>query len=234
MWQAPSKKMPPPLCFGSARQAEAGGVRRRIELLCEQARRHETHVADRAAVEQLLHLQEARQRAPVIADPERHLRGLGGVDHGAALRIIHRHRLFDIDRLAGFRAAQGIVEMRVGQCRDIDRVDIVGVDDRVRVVVPARHFVASREILRQRAVAPHHRDQLRIVGLVETGPALDLRDIAAADHAPPDGLHWWHPRRSTVARRRSPAGLAVPGPPFFDVGLMQVDRLPTSSCACAG
>jgi hypothetical protein len=161
VWQAPSKKIPPPLKFGSAR----------------------------LGVQQFLHLQETRQRAPVIADPQRDLRGFRRFDHRLALCVVHRHRLFDIDRLAGLGAAHRIVEVAVGQGRDVNRVDIAGIDDGIGVVMPARHLVAFREVLCQGAVAPHHRHKRRILGLVETWPALDLRDIAAADHPPPDGSH---------------------------------------------
>jgi hypothetical protein len=49
--------------------------------------------------------------------------------------------------------------MGVGQGGDIDRIDIVRVDDRIGVVVPAWHLVTPGEILCQCAIAPHHGDE---------------------------------------------------------------------------
>ena len=55
--------------------------------------------------------------------------------------------------------------------------------------VHAQHAVPAREVLSFDAIPAHHRKQRRAVGVLKRGAALDLGDVAAADHPPANGVH---------------------------------------------
>ncbi len=189
------------------RRSRVGFLRRPLRL--ELAARHHPDRTDGAALHQIAHLEEARQRAAIEGDPQRDTGRAARGEHVAALTGIHRHRLLDQHRLARGRAAQHVIAMRVRRRRDVHGVDVVGADDRVGIVVPARNAVAPRVVGGQRAVPPHDRDQLRIRRLLETGSALDLGDVTAADDAPANRLHCCA-RRPRSALMRPPAARPPP------------------------
>jgi hypothetical protein len=197
VWQAPSKKKPPPESAGLTRHgtppsAKAAGSGKR----CVRQAHRQPHLADRALRHEVAHGEEAGQGAAVEAHPERDAGRAAGGDHVQALAVVHPHRLLDVHRLAGRGAAQRVLAVAVGERGDVDGVDVVGVDDGRRVVVGAGDAVPAGIVGGERAIAAHHRAQLGMARLREARAALALGHVAATDHAPTDGFH--------RARRRVP------------------------------
>src|SRR5690625_1445984 len=158
------------------------------------AHRHRVDLPDGAVVQELLDGGKARHGTPVVGHEQRQPGLFGRREHVLALRGRARHRLLDVDRLARRQHPHRVVPVGVGWGGDVHGVHLGVVDERLGVVVPARHAVPAGVVGRLGTVAAHHRDQLRTGGLLEAGPALDLGDVADPDDPPAHGPH-----RLTVA-----------------------------------
>ena len=167
------------------RPAHRLGSRNPLEV----ARDHHADVANRAGLHELAHLEEARQRAAVVRDPQRDARVAAGSDHREAVCVVHRHRLLGEHRLAGRRAPQHEVAMRFGHRGDVHDVDVRSADDRLGVVVPTRDAVAPREALGSVGVTVGDGDELRVHGIAKARPALLLGHLAATDQSPANRPH---------------------------------------------
>ena len=147
-------------------------------------------VADRARCDEVAHGEKARQRAPVVADPQRHAaprgtrRSCRGIRRGSCPSAFRRTPACPPPRSAACtRGAMSVSVAMYTASMSSAR------DDRVGVVVPARDAVPARVVGGQRAVAAHDRAQLGVARLVEARAALLLGHVAAADHAPAYRLH---------------------------------------------
>ncbi len=130
------------------------GIRRMRPM---QGRAHAARRADRTAVQQLLHLCEARQGAAVIGHEHGHATACAGLQHAFAFRVIHGHGLFDVDRLARGDRLQRVLHVRRGRRCDVHRVHFRIGDERIGVRVPPRNGMAPCVIFGQRRIAAHDR-----------------------------------------------------------------------------
>src|SRR5439155_27062701 len=72
--------------------------------------------------------------------------------------------------------------------------------------VDARNAMPTGVVLGFRAIAPHHRHELRALCFLKTRTAFDLGHVAAADDAPPHRIHAGDDTRSPdqgIAHARS-------------------------------
>ena len=146
-------------------------------------------------VKEMLHLHKPGQAPPVVGDEQLLPRAGKRLDHAVAFRCVARHGLFDIGGFAGGCDAQRVVTVRFGRRGNVDGVDVGIAEQRVSVVVPARHAMAAGIVGGQRTLAPHDRDELRAGRLLEARAAFDLGDIATADDAPAHDRSSLHLRR---------------------------------------
>ena len=98
------------LCELLARDAEAGELDD-LHLREEQRQEVRDHLLERQEQPPRADLEEPRQGAPVVGDPQRHPAGGERVDHPHALGVVHGHRLLDQAWLAGGRRRERQLEM---------------------------------------------------------------------------------------------------------------------------
>ena len=177
--------MPPPLIVGLHAPGQVIGINVARRLL--QGGLHRLHLANRAAVHQLLNFDKFGQRAPIVGHPQRNPRRFARRNHLLAFSKIERHRLLAVDGLACLRSHERVFLMHVRRRRHINGIDLVVADQRLRVIVPAGDAVALGKVARLIAVAPHDGHERRAVRFLKARPALHLTHVADADDAPADG-----------------------------------------------
>ena len=167
----------------TCRIAVPGALRTEIAHLDAQ------HLADGPAVEQLLHFQEVGQRPAVIGDKEPLPGAFRRGDHVEALRMVHRHRLLDVDGFSGGQHLQGEFPVAVGRGCDVDDVHAGIGNQRIGVGITLRHAVPAGEIGSLGGVAAHNGREGGMRGLVHRRAALAFANVAAAQDAPIDVFH---------------------------------------------
>ena len=85
-------------------------------------------LAEPALVDQLLGERDGGHAAVVVPDRVRHAGLLDRVDHLLALGQVHRQRLLAEDHLAGLGRGDGDLGVRVVGRADVDRVDVLALD----------------------------------------------------------------------------------------------------------
>ena len=213
VWQPRSRNSPPPACSACRRQGRGVPVlHARHDVAVIRARQAVADARDRSELagrDQIAGAHEARQRAPVVGDEQRHAGGRERRDHALALGVVARHRLLDVGGLARGAHRQRQAFVRAGRRRDVDGVDRRVGDQRARVVGPGRNAVAARVVGGEIAAPPHDGLQRAALRLLEGGAALHLGDVPAAENPPADrrgrgGRH----RRASYGDRGASAHLA--------------------------
>jgi len=142
--------------------------------------------ADATLGDQRLDPEEARERAAVIGDEERHAGRRERLVHAVALGVAARHRLLDVGGLAGRGDGERELQVRARRGRDVDGVDIWISDELLRALEPAGNAVTAGIVLGEVRRAPHHGDQGAPLGPGQRGAALDLGHVPAAQDSPAD------------------------------------------------
>ena len=138
------------------------------------------HVADNAAVQQLLGTAVYRVEAHIVTDHQVLAVALGGGHHGLALRQRDRHGLFAQHVLAGVQRRGGDLRMAAVFHADGYRINVVAVQQ-VKIGVADAAAVFGGHLLGTGAVLVVVGHDLRIgVGCI-LGQMAHLRDLTAAD-----------------------------------------------------
>ena len=141
------------------------------------------HVADAAALDDLVHVLEVAVKAAVEANLILHARALDLVEHDLDLVQIVVDRLFAEDVLAGARRLDGDRRVRIRRRADEHGLDVRVFEDLVVVVVPVGHVELLRQLLGRRGVDVGNGDQLRVRHAVDEVVGVQLADAAGADDA---------------------------------------------------
>ena len=150
---------------------------------------HAGHLSDSPVFNQLFHLPEIRQIAPVIGHEARHARFLAHAIHAHAIFIRRCQGFLHIDGFSRPHCHDGKRGVGARRRRHIDGVHVGVVHELLRVGVPPFYPVSFG--IRRGALcrAAHHRHHLRPCNLVECRTRFPLNDLTAANKTPSDMFH---------------------------------------------
>ncbi len=130
-WASRSPVTPLPAALASIRHRPAPPCGRSAEIVqsCKKVRAVVEDAAQPAVVDELLGERDGGHAAVVVPDGVRHAGLLDRFDHLLPLGRIHGKRLLAEDHLAGLGRGDGDIVVQVVRHADIDRVDIVPLDE---------------------------------------------------------------------------------------------------------
>ena len=150
---------------------------------------HIEYLAQRAIVDDLLHLLEVRQIAAIISHKAGHASHLTDTVDTQAILIARCQRFLDIARLMGPHGHDSKRSMARRWCGYIDGIYIRIVDELLGISIPLANMMTLGIGTGLVLVAAHHRLDMRALHDVESGTRLFLRHLATTYESPTDLFH---------------------------------------------
>ncbi len=182
-------KIPSSAYLGPDTPSKSGGVQIiRIRRL-QETDLYAPHVSNGTGIQQRLHPEERGEGPTVVRHVEGHPGFFAHRYHAQAFFMCPAHGLFHEHRLPRHGCAGDILLMSGGWRGNVDSIDIGIAEQCLRPVVPLRHSMPQRIIVRPGTITAHHGHQPRTRHALEGGTTLHFSHVAAADDPPPHLIH---------------------------------------------